>query len=169
MIVQVNLVRNRTVVDSDWRFDNLCGSHLQTKFTRTILLNLLMKFVICCSPFKMWMSAKLVTPARMEPLVSTPWVDTAAGALQITRENTAMKVRKIGIISCLSGWLLWMLVYDTDILLVKCFASFIDVNECAVKNPCKNGAKCENTRGGYNCNCVGKWFTGKHCDQGLFS
>ena len=98
MIVQVNLVPNRTAVDSDWRFDNLYSSLLQTKFTRTILLNLLMKFVICCSPFKMWMSAKFVTPARMEPLVSTPWVDTAAGALQITRENTAMKVRKIGII-----------------------------------------------------------------------
>ena len=50
------------------------------------------------------MSAKFVTPARMEPLVSTPWVDTAAGALQITRENTAMKVRKTGII-LLFEWL----------------------------------------------------------------
>ena len=46
----------------------------------------------------MWMSAKFVTHARMEPLVSTPLVDTAASALQITRGNTAMKVRKIGII-----------------------------------------------------------------------
>ena len=46
----------------------------------------------------MWMSAKFVTHARMEPLVSTPLVDTAASALQITRENTAMKVRKIAII-----------------------------------------------------------------------
>ena len=27
MIVQVNVVLNKTVVDSDWRFDNLCGSH----------------------------------------------------------------------------------------------------------------------------------------------
>ena len=28
MIVRVNVVLNRTVVvDSDWRFDNLCGSH----------------------------------------------------------------------------------------------------------------------------------------------
>ena len=72
LIVRVNLVLNRTVVvDSDWRFDNLCGSHLQshlqsfwlwrwvphrlskrqslstttvlfrTTFTRTIKLNLL--------------------------------------------------------------------------------------------------------------------------------
>ena len=72
LIVRVNLVLNRTVVvDSDWRFDNLCGSHLQshlqsfllwrwvphrlskrqslstttvlfrTSFTRTIKLNLL--------------------------------------------------------------------------------------------------------------------------------
>ena len=49
--------------------------------------------VIIGLPLKMWMSAKFVTPVRMEPLVSTLLVDTAAGALQITRENTAMKVR----------------------------------------------------------------------------
>ena len=32
LIVQVNVVLNRTiVVDSDWRFDNLYGSHLQSQ------------------------------------------------------------------------------------------------------------------------------------------
>ena len=31
MIVRVNIVMNRTVVDSDWSFDNLCGSHLQSQ------------------------------------------------------------------------------------------------------------------------------------------
>ena len=32
LIVRVNVVLNRTVVvDSDWRFDNLCGSHLQSQ------------------------------------------------------------------------------------------------------------------------------------------
>ena len=32
LIVRVNLVLNRTVVvDGDWRFDNLCGSHLQSQ------------------------------------------------------------------------------------------------------------------------------------------
>ena len=32
LIVWVNIVLNRTVVvDSDWRFDNLCGSHLQSQ------------------------------------------------------------------------------------------------------------------------------------------
>ena len=32
LIVGVNVVLNRTVVaDSDWRFDNLCGSHLQSQ------------------------------------------------------------------------------------------------------------------------------------------
>ena len=30
MIVWVNIVLNRTIVDSDWRFDNLCGSHCQS-------------------------------------------------------------------------------------------------------------------------------------------
>ena len=73
MIVPVNVVLNRTVVvDSDLRFDNLCGSHLEsqrvtlilkmttaqavetsvtvnktvlfrTTFTRMIILNLLLK------------------------------------------------------------------------------------------------------------------------------
>ena len=40
----------------------------------------------------------------------------------------------------------------------------VDVNECA-NNPCKNGAKCTNTRGGYTCTCDSR-FTGKNCDQG---
>ena len=31
MIVRVNIVLNRTVDDSDWHFDNLCGSHLQSQ------------------------------------------------------------------------------------------------------------------------------------------
>ena len=32
LIVRVNVVLNRTVVvDNDWRFDNLCGSHLQSQ------------------------------------------------------------------------------------------------------------------------------------------
>ena len=28
MIVRLNIVLNRTVVDSDWRFDNLCGGNV---------------------------------------------------------------------------------------------------------------------------------------------
>jgi len=32
MLVWVNVVLNKTVVvDSDWRFDTLCGSHLQSQ------------------------------------------------------------------------------------------------------------------------------------------
>ena len=32
LIIRVNIVLNRTdVVDSDWRFDTLCGSHLQSQ------------------------------------------------------------------------------------------------------------------------------------------
>ena len=33
MIIRLSVVLNRTVVDSDWRFDNLCGSHLQQDYT----------------------------------------------------------------------------------------------------------------------------------------
>ena len=37
MIVRVNVVLNRTVVvDSDYRFDNLCGSHLQISLVDSI-------------------------------------------------------------------------------------------------------------------------------------
>ena len=49
MIVRVNVVLNRTVdVVSDWRFDNLCGSHPQSEseFTRTIILNVIMKWLL---------------------------------------------------------------------------------------------------------------------------
>ena len=31
MIGWVSVVLNSTVADSDWRFDNLCGSHLQSQ------------------------------------------------------------------------------------------------------------------------------------------
>ena len=39
MIVRVNVVLNRTViVDSYWRFDNLCFSHLQSQSELTLIL-----------------------------------------------------------------------------------------------------------------------------------
>ena len=34
MIVRVNVVLNRTVVDSDRRFDNLCGGEVYYDFTQ---------------------------------------------------------------------------------------------------------------------------------------
>ena len=40
--MRVNVVLNRTVVvDSDWSFDNLCGSHLQSE-SKSIVLRQLM-------------------------------------------------------------------------------------------------------------------------------
>ena len=36
MNVRVNLVLNRTVVDSDWHFDNLCSNHLQSQIFKSI-------------------------------------------------------------------------------------------------------------------------------------
>lgn len=41
----------------------------------------------------------------------------------------------------------------------------IDVNECTVHRPCKNGATCVNTVGGYSCRCPAN-YKGKHCDEG---
>ena len=39
MIISVNIVLNRTVVGSDWRFGNLCGSHLQSLVSIQYMLN----------------------------------------------------------------------------------------------------------------------------------
>ena len=49
-------------------------------------------------------------------------------------------------------------------LLTKSIYS-LDVNECVTVKPCKNGATCVNTAGGYQCSCL-SGFQGKHCDQG---
>ena len=41
------------------------------------------------------------------------------------------------------------------------------MDECAALNPCKNGGRCQNTRGGYSCSCPQR-FAGKICDQSMF-
>lgn len=43
----------------------------------------------------------------------------------------------------------------------------VDVNECTVHKPCKNGGTCINSVGGYSCKCPNN-FKGKHCDEGTF-
>ena len=48
LIVRVNVVLNRTVVvDSDWRFDNLCGSHLQSR-SWPLMKGVLLARVVSC-------------------------------------------------------------------------------------------------------------------------
>ena len=42
---------------------------------------------------------------------------------------------------------------------------FQDINECSTNDPCKNGANCTNTIGGFQCSCA-SGFDGKYCDQG---
>ena len=41
----------------------------------------------------------------------------------------------------------------------------LDLDECSTTKPCKNGAACVNTIGGYQCQCA-PGFKGNHCDQG---
>ena len=53
-------------------------------------------------------------------------------------------------------------------LMLNKLTSFPDVDECATLKPCKNGARCQNTRGTYICACVQRFF-GKNCDQSTLS
>ena len=70
LIIRVNIFLNRAVfVDSDWHFDNLCGSHLQsqkrqslstktvlfrTTFTQTIKLNLILSTLVIESCYNLF-------------------------------------------------------------------------------------------------------------------
>ena len=38
LIVQVSVILNRTVLDTDWGFDNLCNSHLESQ-SEVMVLN----------------------------------------------------------------------------------------------------------------------------------
>ena len=44
----------------------------------------------------------------------------------------------------------------------------VDINECAVSSPCKNGGTCSNIPGSYKCKCDVK-YTGKNCETGRLS
>lgn len=50
--------------------------------------------------------------------------------------------------------------YRTDIF----WAVYIDGDQCAPENPCKNGAMCSDSVGGYDCVCK-SGFSGVHCEK----
>ena len=84
LIIRVNIFLNRTVfVDSDWRFDNLSSSHLQsqkcqsvstktvlfrTTFTQTIKLNLFLSTLFIESCYKLFMTHMATSPEWQQPL-----------------------------------------------------------------------------------------------------
>ena len=44
----------------------------------------------------------------------------------------------------------------------------LDINECVVSSPCKNGGTCSNMPGSYKCTCDVK-YSGKNCETGRSS
>lgn len=42
----------------------------------------------------------------------------------------------------------------------------LDIDECAVSSPCKNGGTCSNIPGSYKCTCDAK-YTGRNCETGM--
>ena len=50
----------------------------------------------------------------------------------------------------------------------NCVHCPLDINECAVSSPCKNGGTCSNIPGSYKCTCDVK-YTGKNCETGRLS
>ena len=66
------------------------------------------------------------------------------------------------------GWeLLWKIFLSNQLspVLTKWIFFLLDIDECLTTNPCKNGATCVNSIGGYQCQCA-PGFEGNHCDQG---
>lgn len=105
----------------------------------------------------------------MAPRVLTALEDISVYVPRDSWENTATKVLNI---FCqffnFSQFLLFLLVSVPNFSAKTNFLTnytFTDVNECATVKPCKNGATCVNTLGGYQCRCP-NGFQGKHCDQG---
>lgn len=103
----------------------------------------------------------------MAPRVLTALEDINVSVPRDSWENTATKVLNI---FCQ----FFLLVFAILLVSVPNFSvktnfltnyTFADVNECATVKPCKNGATCVNTLGGYQCRCP-NGFQGKHCDQG---
>ena len=73
LILRVNVVLNRTVVvDSDWRFDNLCGSHLQSQselchvswWYYTLVIDLIETIARILQPYNIRVVHKPITTLR---------------------------------------------------------------------------------------------------------
>ena len=56
---------------------------------------------------------------------------------------------------------MWM-TYTNDYVI-----TILDVDECAVSNPCNNGGNCTNTPGNYSCDCTNTGYEGDNCETGM--
>ena len=111
LIVWVNVVLNRTVVDSDWHFHNLCGSHLQCKselfhVSRWLLIWLVnyvaMLLVVCqlsLDVIQLTLTLKITTAQVVETSVTVnnnPIQDYIQADVQIQPTFEVKKVARSG-------------------------------------------------------------------------
>lgn len=105
--------------------------------------------------------------AKMVPHASTRLEDTFVVAPAALLENIAIKVNIEFFLGHLQGTL-WKTLSYHCLGLISIPLNLSDINECLTAKPCKNGATCVNSIGGYTCLCS-PGFQGQHCEKGTNS
>lgn len=78
---------------------------------------------------------------------------------------------RLGLNPCSAKWTCFLPHLKRKWTFLSCFPPAsgqtceVDIKEC-VKNPCRNGATCQNTLGSYQCSCK-PGFTGRNCETNI--
>lgn len=59
-------------------------------------------------------------------------------------------------------------IVSVETWLILCHEYLTDINECLDTSICNGHGTCENTDGGFRCECFLQW-TGKLCDDGILT